>query len=194
MKKFFKLLVNIIAWILLFAAFASMGFSSDDPAIGIPVFGIFFILVFFFVYLYIRKHQRRSEPNYKTVTLIHRILGIALIIIGLLSPLAILNKADFPASTQLLLIGIAAVLMALGVLAVVIINNSIGKKGFVKFLGYLILIVISAIPALLISTNSKVIEVFSNLYSALGMAYWAAIALAIFGWWGFSLLGKKQQQ
>lgn len=194
MKKIFKLLVRVIAWILLFAAFASMGFSSDDPAVGVPVFGVFFILVFILVYLYTRKHQKHHEPNQKTVAIVHRVLGIILIIVGLLSPLTIFKKANFPVSTNILILVITAVLMALGVLAVTIINNSLGKNGFATFLGYLLLIVISAIPAFIITQNDRIIEVFSNLYSALGMSYWATLAVAVFGWWGFSLISNKEQE
>ena len=194
MKKFFKLLVKVIAWILLFAAFASMGFSSDDPAVGVPVFGVFFILVFFLVFLYTRKHQKHHEPNQKTVAIVHRVLGFILIILGILSPLAIFKRANFPISTNILILVITAVLMGLGVLAVTIINNSLGKNGFATFLGYLLLIVISAIPAFIITQNDKIIEVFSNLYSALGITYWATLAVAVFGWWGFSLFSNKEQQ
>ncbi|MDN5353321.1 MAG: hypothetical protein PWQ09_77 [Candidatus Cloacimonadota bacterium] len=193
MKKFFKTLVNVISWVLLLAAFSSMGFSSDDPAVGVPVFGVFFILVFLLVYLYTRNHQKHHEPNLKSVALVHRIFGIILIILGILSPLAIFNQANFPTSTNILILVIAAVLMALGALAVIIINNSLGKNSFATFLGYLLLIVLSAIPAFIVSQNDKIIEVFPDLYSALGMTYWATLAIAVFGWWGFSLLSSQNK-
>jgi len=59
-------------------------------------------------------------------------------------------------------------------------------------LGYLLLIVISAIPAIGVLQSNAILDVFSNAYSALGFAYWASLAVAVFSWWGISLFFKKE--
>jgi hypothetical protein len=52
-------------------------------------------------------------------------------------------------------------------------------------LGYLILIVISAVPALVISK-------YSGSYDTLGRTYWTALSIAILSWWGLSLVTTKE--
>jgi lysylphosphatidylglycerol synthetase-like protein (DUF2156 family) len=85
---------------------------------------------------------------------------------------------------SIVVIGIA-VLVAIGVLAVNIINNAKGKNMLPTLLGYLILIVISAVPALVISK-------YSGSYDTLGRTYWTALSIAILSWWGLSLVTTKE--
>ncbi len=79
----------------------------------------------------------------------------------------------------------AAVLIALAVFAISMINKSRGNNVLMVLLGYFILIIISAIPAL------GIIQ-YDSSYNALGTAYYSAILISIFAWWGISLYSKKE--
>ena len=184
MSKIVKSAVNILGWIILLAAFGSLGFSSDDPAIGVPVFLVFFILVFILTYIYIKKHQKHQAKDITYLSKIKKVAGIILILLALFTPYFAFRTANFPVFTYLIIIFITAILITLGVIAISMINSEKAKNFIQKLLGYLILIVISAIPALLMIS-------YDSSYSALGMAYYAAVLIAVFSWWGFSLFSEK---
>ena len=184
MSKVIKPIISIIGWIVLLAAFGSLGFTSDNPAIGVPVFLIFFLLAFGLVYLYIKKHHKRQEVGTRANKLVQSILGIILIILALLSPTLVFRSAKFPFFTYLILTLITAILIALGGFAVSMINNIKGKGKSAKWLGYILLLILSAVPALIMTS-------YDSSYNALGMVYYSAILISIFSWWGFSLYFKK---
>lgn len=180
-----KKIVSIIGWIVLLLAFASLGLSSDDPTFGFFFYLAFFLIVFFLVYLYNKKHQRRKEAGGKALALTHTILGIVLIIIAVFSPLIAFRKIQLPFTPSLLIFLVTAVLIALGVLAVRLIN----RENLLKVLGLLLLIALSAVPAIFATTFLD--QFFPNAYNALGTAYWAVVSVAVFAWWGFSLLAGR---
>ena len=180
-----KKIVSIIGWIVLILAFAALGLSSDDPTFGFFFYLVFFTIVFGLVFLYTKKHQRRKETNAKTLKLIHHISGIVLLLVALFSPIIALRKIQLPFVQNLLILVVTAVLMALGVIAVSLINNSNTKK----ILGLILLIVLSTIPAFFATYYLS--DFFPNAYNALGTAYWAIVAVSIFSWWGFTLFTKK---
>ena len=185
-----KKIISIIGWIVLLAAFASFGFATDNPKVGVPVYAVFFLIVFALVYLYLKKHHRKQEIKPKNILLFQKIIGIILLVIALITPYMIYRKIDLPFFSYLIITIITAILIILGAIAVSIINNSKKSNITTKSLGYLMLVVISAIPAL--GTMNFLIEYFNRTYDALGTTYWGAIMLAIFSWWGFSLFLKKE--
>jgi len=180
-----KKIVSIIGWIVLLLAFAALGLSSDDPTFGFFFYLVFFAIVFGLVFLYTKKHQRRKEANPKSLALIHRISGLVLLVVALFSPVIALRKIQLPFAQNLLILVVTAVLIALGVIAVSLINGGKVKK----LLGLVLLVVLAAIPALF--AINFLTNFFPNAYNALGTAYWAIVAVSIFSWWGFSLYTKK---
>jgi cytochrome c oxidase assembly factor CtaG len=180
-----KKIVSIFGWIILILAFASLGLTSDDPTFGFFFYLAFFLIVFGLVYKYIKKNQRRKESNPKTMALIRKILGIVLLIISLFSPIIALRKIQLPFMPNLLILIVTAVLIAIGTGAVILIN----KDKILKLLGLILLILLSAIPAIFATTYLG--QYFPNAYNALGTAYWAIISVSIFSWWGFSLYFSK---
>jgi len=180
-----KKIISIIGWVVLLLTFASLGLSSDDPTFGFFFYLAFFTVTFAFVYLYIKKHQRRTEIDPKKITLVHKISGIVLLLVGLFSPIIALRKIDLPLLPNVLMFLATAVLIGLGVLAITLINGIKHKK----ILGYIILILIATIPAIFAITFLP--EYFPNAYNALGTSYWAIVSVSIFTWWGFSLYFKK---
>ena len=174
-----KKIAAIIGWIVLLAAFASLGFATDNKAVGVPLYALFFIVVFGGVFMYTKKHQKRQEANPEFLSKMYKIIGI--LIFALLTPSMVLKSAQFLFFVYIIITLINGILIALGTLAVTIINGSDSKR----FLGYIILIVISVIPAVAIMQ-------YDSSYSALGTAYYAALISAVFAWWGFSLFQKAK--
>ena len=185
MSKIVKSAVNILGWIILLAAFGSLGFTSDNPAIGVPVFLVFFILVFVLTYLYIKNHNKHQVKDIKYIHLIKKIAGAVLLLLALFTPYFVFRTANFPFLSYLIIVLITGILVALGAFAVTMINSEKAKNTVSKLLGYLILIIISAIPAVLMMS-------YDSSYNALGMAYYCAVLIAVFSWWGFSLFAAKE--
>lgn len=184
MNRIFKKIFNIVGWILLFAAFASMGFSSNDPSVGIPVFLVFFLVVFGLVYLYVKKHKKHTVANPKVKNIVHKILSVVLMLLAIATPLVIFKNANFSTMIYVIIALVTVVLIAIGMLAVNLINKS-KTKGFIgSLIGYIVLIIISAVPALSMMQ-------YDSSYNALGMVYYAAIITAIFAWWSFSLFSSE---
>jgi len=191
-KKVLKTLATILGWIILFAAFASLGFFTDEPEIGVPIYFVFFLIIFGLVFLYTKKRHKKQQTNPKVINLLQKIFGAILVLLALFSPSIVFGKANFPFFSYFLITVITAVLIAIGTIAISIIHNSKDKSAVSKLLGYLLLIVISAIPAIGVLQSNAILDVFSNAYSALGFAYWASLAVAVFSWWGISLYFKKE--
>jgi len=179
-----KSIVTVLGWLLLLASFASIGFTTDDPTFGVPFYLVFFVVVFLLVYLYIKTHRAHRQTDAKTIDLLHKITGIVLLVIAVLSPTMIFRSANFTTMIYVIISLITLVLMGVGALAISMINSDKDNKMIARILGYLLLIIISAVPALVMIS-------YDSSYNALGMAYYAAVLVAIFSWWGFSLYSRK---
>ncbi|MFO7895912.1 MAG: hypothetical protein R6U84_03165 [Candidatus Cloacimonadales bacterium] len=180
-------IVKIIGWMILLATFTSLGFATDNPQAGLIGYFIFFSLVFGGTWLYIKKSNRKNEINPKITKALHKVLGTILLLVSVVAPVILFQKFVDPnlsTAVYAVIVVITIVLIALGALAVSIINNSLGKKLFVTLLGYLFLILLAVVPALGMSQ-------YSNSYANLGIAYWSAIVSATLAWWGVSLFSQK---
>ncbi len=165
-------------WILIVGAFAAIGFTTDTPTsssliwagIAVLIFGLGFIIV---------KHAKRRTGTTKTQLVLKKIIGTLLLIFGLILPALIL--ANFPLGIRGLIVLFAIALVALGALAVHLINKSTS----LAVLGYFILVILSFLPALAMST-------YDMTYNALGTTYYLTIALACFSWAGVSMITAKR--
>lgn len=185
MKKIFETIIKVVGWIALFAALSSFGFASENPSIAIPLYSVFFLILFGLVFLSVKKNQKRHEMNTEIKRTVNKIFGMILLLIALLIPVLIFRSANFPFVTYLIITIIVAILIVLSIVAISIINNSRGKNMGLLLLGYLLLIAISSIPAL------GIIQ-YDSSYNALGTAYYSAILISIFAWWGISLFMQKE--
>jgi len=180
-----KKIINIFGWIVLLLAFASLGLSTDDPTFGFFFYLVFFAVTFALVFLYIKKHQRRTEVDPKKIAIVYKLSGVVLLLVALFSPLWALKKIGLPVLPNILILVATIILIGLGALAIKLINDIKVKK----LLGYILLIILSAVPAIFAITFLS--AYFPNAYNALGTSYWAIVAVAIFSWWGFTLFTKK---
>ena len=189
MKKILNTVVSVIGWIAMIMAFSSIGFGTDNPKLGVPLYILFFLVVFAGVYYYV-THQRHSTKNVsKSNTLISKILGGIVLLAALLMPYFIFAKINLPFSATMIMIIITAVLIAIAIFSIRLINSA-GDNFTKKLIGYLALIVIASIPA--IATINYLLQYFNRPYDALGTSYWCVVAVTVLSWWGFSLVSKKK--
>ncbi len=181
-----KKIINILGWIILLLAFAALGLNADNKLFGFFLYLVIFAIIFGLVYWYIKKHHRRTEIDPQKIILLHKILGIILLLVAVFSPAIALGKIHLPFLPNLLIFIATAALIAAGVFAITMINSEKTKK----ILGYFILIILSAVPALFATTYLD--QYFPNTYNALGTAYWTVVSVAVFSWWGFSFYFKKE--
>ncbi len=181
-----KKIINIIGWIVVLLAFGALGLNSDDKTFGFFLYLGFFAIVFGLVYLYLKKHHRKTESDPKVVALIRKISGIVLFIIAIFSPIVAFKKIQLPFLPNFLIVVTTLLLVGAGVYSIKLINSEKLKK----ILGYLLLIAISAVPAIFATTYLT--QFFPNAYNALGTSYWAIVVVAIFSWWSFSIFFKKE--
>ncbi len=175
-----KKALRILGWIALLAAFSSLGLGSDNPIVGVLTFGFVFLGAFVGLFMYMKKRGHKHDFDVKGLKTIHKVAGSILLLLTLAVPSYIFRAANFSFLIHLMIIVLTAVLVALAILAISIINNSKSR-----LLGYLLLIVISTVPALSIMK-------YDSSYSALGMSYYSAIMCAVFAWWGLSLISAKE--
>jgi len=185
LSKIAKSIINIVGWIVLMVAFGSLGFTSDNPSVGVPVFLVFFLLIFALTYYYVKNHQKHQTTDPKIILTIKKAAGLILLLLALLAPYLVFRTANFPFLSYFIVTLITAILIALGMFGVTMINSSKEKSKISKLFGYLILIVISSIPAILMIS-------YDSSYNALGTAYYTAVLISIFSWWGFSLFSVKE--
>ena len=183
MKKILGTVIKIIGWLVLLAAFASIGFATDNPALMVPVYFLIFLGIFGLVLLYNMKRQRRTTTNPLYLRTAKRIIGLILVLIGILMPYFFFRGIGFSVAIYLLLIFLTIIFIALAILAIRLINqdNTIKTIG-----GYVLLIVICSMPAILMMQHDK-------SYNALGSAYYAALLICVLTWTGISMVVPPQE-
>ena len=185
MKETLNLVAKVVGWIALFAAFASLGFATDNPKVGVPAYLVFFLVVFGVVYLILSKKKDDVDEavSENTKVVVHKVIGVVLTLFAIIVPDIVLGSYKFPVGIYAMISGISLVLIVLGSLTVKLINSNFDKNVGMVILGYIIFIILSAVPALAMLR-------YDSSYNALGLAYWSAVALTIFAWWGLSLFSS----
>ncbi len=187
MKRILNKIVSVLKWVVLLAAFSALGFSNENWQIAVPLFALFFIVVFGLVYLYVKKHSRRAEMKPETRLLISRIIGVVLVLVAVLTPVWILESAQFSLLINILLVLLTALIIFIAILAISLINSGKENKSPIQIVGYLILIVLATLPGFLMVQ-------YDRSYNALGIAYYAALIIAVLAWWGLSLVTRKKEE
>ncbi|HEX38416.1 MAG TPA: hypothetical protein ENG70_06160 [Candidatus Cloacimonetes bacterium] len=181
MRKIISIIKEIIMWAAILFAFAAIGFASDNPY-RTSIIWIIIAIVIFGVGFFIKKHTKRKTVTTKAHIIARKIIGIILVLIACYLPVMVFGNVGFPFITLLLIFIFAAVLIALGALAVLIINK---YGGFMSFVGYLLMLIVAFLPALAMSG-------YDLSYSALSTVYYLLLLLAIFSWLGLSMIFAKK--
>lgn len=187
MKRIVNKILSVLKWVVLLAAFSAMGFANENWQIAVPLFALFFIIVFGLIFLYVKKHSRRTEMKPEMRMLISRIIGAILVLVAVLTPVWILESAQFSLLINILLILLTALIIFIGILAISLINSGKEKKSPIQIVGYLILILLATLPGFLMVQ-------YDRSYNALGIAYYAALIVAVLSWWGLSMITRKKEE
>jgi hypothetical protein len=191
MKETLFALGKIIGVLVFIAVFSVTGLVSGQPLMILAYAG-FITLIMFFIFLFVRRNQRHFEFISQRSRVISKIIGIIMILVALAVPvLAISNMQLFDLGTLKLSTSLLAVVVAItiglvagGLFAVYLINRA-GSGLIHKIIGYLLIIGLSAVPALLVIPHDRTT-------TGIGSVYYIVIILAVISWWGFSLLLNKE--
>lgn len=186
MTNALKTIGQIAGWLALWTVFSSVGFATDNPQLMVPAYAIFFLLVFGLVLIYVKSHKQVMVTNSKSSVMIKKISGIALLGLAFYMPTWFVKGAHFTSGIYILITALTIVAVAISVGAIIMINKNRQKNVALEIVGYFILILVSTLPAIAMTQ-------YDNSYSALGTAYYAALAVAIFSWWGLSLYTAQKQ-
>ncbi|MBN2017393.1 MAG: hypothetical protein JW794_04585 [Candidatus Cloacimonetes bacterium] len=181
MRKIISIIKEVIMWLVILCAFAAIGFASDDPY-RTSIIWVIVAIVIFGVGFFIKKHTKRRTVTTKSQIIIKKVIGMILLLIGCLLPAQVFGNFGFPFITLLLIFVFALVLVALGAIAILIINKF---GGIIAVLGYLLLLVTAFLPALAMSG-------YDLSYGALSTVYYLVLLLAIFSWVGLSMVFAKK--
>ncbi len=180
MNQILSRALKVFGGLVLLSAFASIGFASDNPRVMVPVFFLFFLAVFVLVFLYNIHRQKKKTVNPAYIIAIKKVLGSVLVLASLLTPYFFFRGAGFSASIFIVLAVITLILIALTIVAIRLIdrNNILHSAA-----GYILLIIICSMPAIIMMQHDRT-------YHALGGAYYAALVICVLAWTGISTLGK----
>ncbi|NLK49120.1 MAG: hypothetical protein GX294_00555 [Candidatus Cloacimonetes bacterium] len=179
---------QIIALIVFIIAFSLMGMMTGQPLMVLFYAGVI-ALASGITFLIIRKRQRHSEISLQKNPLPKRIFGAILSLLALVTPLLMIfftNLITIPiqigALPIVIVLGVTLAFIALFALAIFLINHLDGFA--MRLVGYLIVILVSFIPGLLISLYDKT-------SSTIGSIYYVALAVLVLGYNGINLLIAK---
>ena len=181
MRKVISIIKEAIMWIAILCAFGAIGFANDDPY-RTSIIWIIIAIVIFGVGFFIKKHSKRRTVTTKAYLIAKKIIGALLVLIGCLLPAQVFSNFGFPFITLLIIFVFAAILVAIGAFAVLIINK---YGGFFSVLGYLLLLIAASLPAIAMSS-------YDLSYGALSTVYYLVLLLAIFSWVGLSMVFTKK--
>jgi hypothetical protein len=191
MKDKLFVIGKLASVIVLILVFSLMGLASGRP-IMVLVFGGFFTAVMLGIFLLIKNHQRHFEIVSEQSTILPKIIGIIMLLAAIALPVMSIGSLQlFDAgskgigmATYAVVLVITLVVLAAGILGVYLINRPVSTK-LHKALGYLIIILASAVPALMIIPYDKTT-------SGIGSVYYIAIMVTALSWWGISLYLNKE--
>lgn len=175
-------------WIVIIGAFSALGLGSDNPLRGALFWAGLAVLIFAIGFV-IAKHAKRRTVSTRREIIFKKVFGIILVVFACILPELVLGSVGFPFWIQILIFLFAAALIALGVLAITLINKYLqGKKNvWSSVLGYLLLVIGSLVPGLVMS-------LYDSSYGTLATVYYLLIALAILSWIGLSMFRKQKAE
>jgi hypothetical protein len=191
MKDKLFIIGKILGLLFFLAIFSFLGIASGNPVMIVAYAG-FFIVVMGVIFFFVKRNQRHFEIISQANPLIGKIIGVALMLIAIASPIiAISSMQIFDIGTTAIGFGTIAIVLALtlaliaGCMFAVNLINKINSSKIHKMLGYLIVIVASAVPALMVMQHD-------HTTTGIGSVYYLALMVAVLFWWGFSLYQNKE--
>ena len=178
---------QIISLVIFIGVLSLMGMITNRP-IMVLAYAAVFIAVTVVMYIFIMRRQRHFEVTQTDNTLMYRIIGIVLAIFALGLPLLMVFRSsviklpsETTAGTAAAIVGgVTVVFVALMVFAVHLLNTK-GKETAMRILGFVLIIIASAIPGILMSRIDRTT-------SGIGSVYYVAMAVLILAYNSYSML------
>lgn len=180
---------RMLGSIITLLALSSLGFFTDNPKTMVPIYFVFFLLVFAGMYAYTAYRFKntkqivtvRSEKQKKKLmqaaetNSLHRLIqGIFLTAVSIFVPSFIFRDVGFTVGIHIFLIFLTLVLLAAATFSVYLINKKTLLHGII---GYAALVIICSMPAI-------VMMQYDRSYNALGTAYYSALVITVLAWYG----------
>ena len=192
MKNVLTMGSKILGWVVLLFVFSSIGFLTDDPSTMVPIYLIFFTLLFagilgYHIYRFknarqiidvrINRQEKKTHVS-TTVSIFELIIGAVLLLAAFITPSYVFKEVGFTAGIHILLVVSSMMLVALAVVAIMLINKQ--KPHFIA-IGYGMLVILCSFPAIIMMQHDK-------SYHALGTAYYVAFVITVLSWIGGSMI------
>ena len=190
MKDRFFNIRQIVLTVVFIAALSLMGMITGEKYM-VAVYGAAILVVSGIIFLFVKKRQRHSDISLEKNPVVGKVAGIVLCILALITPLLLVLKSnvinigdDITAMTVVATLVATILFVGLFALAVYLINNK-GEAFAMRALGYLIVIITSLIPGILMSR-------FDKNTSTIGSIYYVALVVLILSYNGINLLKSKE--
>jgi hypothetical protein len=182
MSNVLTIVKNILAFTALTVIIACIGLFTENPAVMVPAYGVGFLVVIAGMFIYLYTKKKNTFEQIKTPRSVPITIGSVLLLGSLVFPAAAISALRVGLiENPMLIVVVTIVLLAFGFLGVLLINILGYKNKILAGLGYLVLILTSMAPALLITR-------IDASFGTLGVVYSVSFVEAIIAWSGFSIL------
>lgn len=182
---------QIAGLVFFIAVLSTMGMITGRP-IMMLAYAAFFLVMSGVVYLTLRNNQRHFEVKQRSNKTLRQIVAAILMLLAIVAPLflalrsSIINlPADMSLSTVIPMMLGLSILFIVMVLATVILINRKGNTLANRAIGYLVFVVASIIPGLLMST-------VDSTTMGIGSVYYVAMAVLILAYNAFGLFFNQE--
>jgi hypothetical protein len=175
--------MQALGLLALTAVIASIGLAAENPKVMVPLYAIIFLAIIGGMLFFLSKHKRQSFESLKTPAYVPGIYcGILLVFSFTFPHISIGNfRPDFIGVGTIYLFTL--LLICLGFLGVWLINTKAIKNKVFAVIGFAVLVITAAIPALAAST-------IDATYGTLGVIYFTFSVWAAIVWSAFTLIHK----
>ena len=184
MKNIMSFVGSILGWTAIVCVFACIGFFTDSPGLMVPLYGIFMILLLSLFWFLVSRQKSKSYDQIKTSPHVPAFVSGFMGGISFFFPylaMSFFRPGVFSAFPIYL---ITVLLIIIGFGGVWLINVLGTKNKLFVALGFLLLIILSLMPALLVAPKD-------SSYGTLGVVYFIMAMEAVIVWTAISYIIKN---
>ncbi|MCK9556685.1 MAG: hypothetical protein PHQ78_04375 [Candidatus Cloacimonetes bacterium] len=184
--------IKQIATVVIFiAVLSTVGMITERP-IMMLAYAAFFLVLSVLVYFSLKNNQRHFEVTYRSNKGLKRIVAAILMILAIVTPLIIATRTSVISLPQTLSSGVVipmmlglSILFILMILVTVYLINRKGTTAAKRAIGYIVFIIASMIPGLLMS-------LVDSTTMGIGSVYYVAMAVLILAYNAFGLYFNQE--
>ena len=183
MKNIFSIVGSVLGWIAIVGVFACVGLFTDNPGLMVPLYGVLTILVLVIFVLIARRQKSKAYDELKTPAWVPGLYCGLLSVFSITFPhlsISFLRPSEFN-SFSIYFVTILTIAVGFG--GVWMINVMALKNKIFAVVGFLVLILLSLVPALLVAP-------IDPSYGTLGVIYFTMTFEAVIVWNAITLWNK----